>query len=84
MLGSYSSTDYCSKIVAFAKWQYPHTLTTEQYAAKEAADRKADEENPLPAGTNKYLYDEFFGALKKRRELFLDDSKDYCQSFLFR
>jgi len=38
----------------------------------------------LPAGTNKYLYDEFFGALKKRRELFLDDSKDYCQSFLFR
>jgi len=79
-----SCIDHCSKIVAFAKWQFPHTLTAEQKAAKERADKKADEENPLPVGTNIELYSEFFGALKERRRKFLDDSKDYCQSILSR
>lgn len=78
-----SSADFCSKIAAFAKWQCPRILTTEQRAAKAVEKKKASEENPLPAGTNVELHDAFFGGLNERQERFYDDSKDYCQ-FIYR
>ncbi|KAK4692536.1 hypothetical protein P7C71_g4688, partial [Lecanoromycetidae sp. Uapishka_2] len=63
-------------IVAFAKWQYPQTLSAEQAAAKGITDEKAEEDNLLPAGANRELYNAFFGAIKERRKKLMNENLD--------
>ena len=67
------------KPLAFAKWQYPYTLTTEQKMKKSQLDRKEESEYSLPEGSNRELYDVFFAALRKKRAMWMDESKDYCK-----
>ena len=68
------------KALAFAKWQYPYTLTPEQKARKAQLDKCAKFEHPLPEGSNRELYDVFFAALKEKKAKCMDQSKDYCRS----
>ncbi len=65
-----------SKLVAFAKWKYPYTLTPSQRAEK----AKLDLGRSYPPGTNSALYDQFFGHLDTLRKKYLDEEKDYCES----
>ena len=66
-----------SRLVGFAKWQFPYTLTEEQKMEKEASYTKRV---PYPEGTNETLYREFFDHLDTLREKHIDESKDYCRS----
>ncbi len=68
------------KPLAFAKWQYPYTLTPEQEARKEILDRIEGLEHPLPEGANRELYNVFFTALRAKKAKWMDESKDYCKS----
>lgn len=68
------------KSLAFAKWQYPYTLTPEQKAKKARLDRIEELEHPLPARSNRQLYDVFFAALREKKAKWMDESKDYCRS----
>ncbi|KAL8926238.1 MAG: hypothetical protein Q9172_001880 [Xanthocarpia lactea] len=61
------------KLVAYAKWKYPYTLTAEQQAEKD----KLDTSRSYPPGTNVELYEQFFGRLDTLREKYLDEEKDY-------
>ena len=63
------------KLVAYAKWKYPYTLTAEQQAEKD----KLDTSRSYPPGTNVELYEQFFGSLDTLREKYLDEEKDYCK-----
>lgn len=64
-------------LVAVARWQYPYTLSAEQQVEKE----KSQEATPAkPKGYNTKLEKEFSEALEKRREQWVDDSKDYGRS----
>ena len=67
------------QLVGFAKWQFPYTLTEEQKAEKEASYTKRA---PYPEGTNETLYKEFFAHIDPLREKYIDESKDYCMSFV--
>ncbi|KAL8920506.1 MAG: hypothetical protein Q9208_006256 [Pyrenodesmia sp. 3 TL-2023] len=61
------------KLVAFAKWKYPYSLTPEQQAEKD----KLDLGRSYPPGTNEALYEQFFGRLDTLRKKYLDEEKDY-------
>ncbi|KAI4188895.1 MAG: hypothetical protein L6R41_001829 [Letrouitia leprolyta] len=63
------------KIVAFAKWVYPYTLTPEQKTEKE----KLDLSRSYPEGTNVELYEDFFKQLDAKRELYTNEEKDYWE-----
>ena len=67
------------KPLAFAKWQYPYTLTPEQRAEKARLDEAERLEHPLPEGSNKQLHNVFFTALREKRAKWMDESKDYCE-----
>ena len=67
-----------SKLLAFAKWQYPYTLTPEQKAEKAELDRVEELEHPVPEEANRVLYDVFVGALREKKAKWVDESKDYC------
>ena len=69
-------------MVAYAKWQYPYSLTPEQRAEKARLDEVEKLEYPLPEGTNRELHDVFFAALVEKKEKWMDESKDYrkCES----
>lgn len=67
------------KPLAFAKWQYPYTLTAEQKVEKAQLDRVEELEHPFPEGTNRELYDVFFAALREKKAKWMDESKDYCE-----
>ena len=67
------------KLLAFAKWQYPYTLTPEQKAEKAQLDRVEELEHPFPEGSNRELYEVFFAALREKKAKWLDGSKDYCK-----
>ena len=67
------------KPIAFAKWQYPYTLTAEQKTKKAQLDRIEELEHPFPEGTNRELYDVFFAALREKKAKWMDESKDYCE-----
>lgn len=68
------------KPLAFAKWQYPYTLTAEQKMKKAQLDRIEELEHPYPEGSNRELYDVFFAALREKKAKWMDASKDYCKS----
>ncbi|KAI4152622.1 MAG: hypothetical protein L6R39_001757 [Caloplaca ligustica] len=61
------------KIVAYARWKYPYTLTPAQAAEKAQLDLSRS----YPEGTNVELYEEFFRQLDAKRKKFCDDEKDY-------
>ncbi|KAL8668500.1 MAG: hypothetical protein Q9168_006875, partial [Polycauliona sp. 1 TL-2023] len=61
------------KLVAFAKWKYPYSLTPDQQAAKD----KLDMGRSYPPGTNEKLYEQFFGRVDTLRKRYLDEEKDY-------
>ncbi|KAL9629199.1 MAG: hypothetical protein Q9204_005410 [Flavoplaca sp. TL-2023a] len=61
------------KLVAFAKWKYPYSLTPEQQAEK----ARLDLNRSYPPGTNEQLYEQFFGRLDTLRKKYLDEEKDY-------
>lgn len=67
------------KPLAFAKWQYPYTLTPEQKMKKAQLDRTEEMEHPFPEGSNTELYGVFFTALKEKKAKWMDESKDYCK-----
>ncbi|KAI4123441.1 MAG: hypothetical protein LQ341_007202 [Variospora aurantia] len=60
-------------LVAFAKWVYPYTLTSEQEAEK----AKLDLERSYPEGTNVALYEHFFRTLDTKRGKNMEEGKDY-------
>ena len=68
------------KTLAFAKWQYPYTLTAEQKSRKVQLDKIQELEHPLPKGTNRELYHVFFAALREKKAKWMDESKDYRKS----
>lgn len=47
---------------------------------KARLDRIEELECPLPDGSNKELYNVFFGALRERKAKWMDESKDYRRS----
>lgn len=61
-------------MVAFAKWQYPHTLSLEQKSKKEEIEKNIV---PAPEGTNFELRDMLFSALDEKRSHWVDESEDY-------
>ena len=65
--------------MAYAKWQYPYSLTPEQRAEKARLDEVDKMENPLPEGSNRELHSVFFAALVEKRAKWMDESKDYCK-----
>ena len=67
------------KTLAFAKWQYPYTLSPEQAEKKAQLKRRIEQEHPLPSGANKELYGVFFGALEEKKAKWMDETKDYCE-----
>ena len=67
---------YKRKTVAFAKWQYPHTLSAQQKAEKEEEERNA---KPRPEGTNFQLLEAFMTALDNKRMKWIDETKGYCE-----
>ena len=70
-----------SKMLAFAKWQYPHTLSPAQKAEKEASDETEKHEHPRPEGTNTELIELFKKMLRERRVKHIDQSTGYCELF---
>ena len=60
--------------MASARWQYPATPTADQLAQKESMDK---EEPPKSEGYNIALHEEFFGAIAKAEDKWVDNSKDY-------
>ena len=69
-------------LVAFAKWQYPYTLTPGQKVEKARLDDVELSERRLPEGSNRELYDVFFAALREKKAMWMDESRDYCESNL--
>ena len=65
--------------MAYAKWQYPYTLTPEQRAEKKRLDEVDRAEHPLPEGSNLALHGVFFKALMEKRGRWMDESRDYCK-----
>ena len=71
----------CRKMVAFSKWQYPHSLTEKQQAKREefglGGNRLRDE---APEGYNVQLSDDFYGKIEEKHRMWVDDSRDYGES----
>ena len=61
-------------ILALARWQFPYSLSAEQQVEKERLQKATPAK---PKGYNRELEEEFSGALDKRQEKWVDDSKDY-------
>ena len=68
-----------SKTVAFARWQYPYTLTPEQKAEKEEKDKNRKRYHQFPEGSNQELQKEFFRQLTEARQKFIVPEKTYCE-----
>ncbi|CAO1600378.1 hypothetical protein XANCAGTX0491_004069 [Xanthoria calcicola] len=66
------------KLVAFAKWKYPYSLTPEQQAEKD----KLNLGRSYPPGTNEELYEQFFHRVDTLRKKYLDEEKDYFLNLL--
>ena len=64
-------------LVALARWQCPHSLSAEQRVEKEKLQKATPEK---PVGYNRELEEEFFRALTKVQEKWVDESRDYCRS----
>lgn len=68
--------------MAFARWQYPYTLTPEQKAEKDEKDEKRKRYNEFPEGSNKELQKEFFKQLVEGRKRFIVPEKTYCKFYI--
>ena len=68
------------ELVAYAKWQCPHTLTSEQRARKDAAEEERNE--PLPEGTKLELRAKYYEAILDRRRNHCDETQDYSKPCL--
>ena len=68
-----------SKTVAFARWQYPYTLTPEQKAEKDEKDKNRKRYHECPEGSNKELKMDFFKQLAEGRKRFIVPEKTYCE-----
>lgn len=66
-----------SKTVAFAAWQYPHTLTEEEKKVKEARESRTREEPP--EGSNVALIKDFFTQVFAGRERWIVREKTFCE-----
>ena len=66
--------------MAFSRWQYPHTLTAEQKAEREA---KSKEHQERPEGSNRELMDEFFGQLFEGRRKWIVPEETFCECAFF-
>ena len=67
-------------MVGFSKWQYPHTLTKQQQAKKEALGQGNPFGDGAPEGYNNKLSDSFFEKIEEKHRKWVDDSKDYSKS----
>ena len=76
----YKAVDVSGKMVGYAKWQYPHTLTYEQEEEKKKLDKMKEDMLPLPEGTNKELYHDFFGPLREKQRKYVQRDRVYCKS----
>ena len=65
--------------MAFARWQYPYTLTPEQKAEKEEKDAYRKRYHQFPEGSNEELQKEFFRQLVEGRKRFIVPEKTYCE-----
>ena len=65
--------------MAFARWQYPYTLTPEQKAEKEEKDAYRKRYHQFPEGSNEELQKEFFKQLAEGRKRFIVPEKTYCE-----
>ena len=64
--------------VGFAAWVYPHHLTPEQIAEKEAKAAELRKERN-PQGSQDALVNEFLDKLKKGREKWINPEKTFCK-----
>ena len=64
-------------MVAFSKWQFPHTLTEQQQAKKKTLGQDNHFGDDAPEGYNYKLSCDFFEMIEKKHEKWVDDSKDY-------
>ena len=69
--------------MAFARWQYPYTLTPEQQAEKEEKDKNRKRYHQFPEGSNEELQKEFFRQLAEARKRFIVPEKTYCKCISF-
>lgn len=69
--------------MAFARWQYPYTLTPEQQAEKEEKDKNRKRYHEFPEGSNEELQKEFFRQLAEARKKFIVPEKTYCKCISF-
>ena len=69
--------------MAFARWQYPYTLTPEQKAEKAEKDEKRKRYTEFLEGSNKELQEDFFRQLVEGRKRFIVPEKTYCECNLF-
>ncbi|KAI4159160.1 MAG: hypothetical protein LQ342_006807 [Letrouitia transgressa] len=66
------------KLVAWARWKYPYTLTPEQKREKEVIIER--DKPQYPEGTNVRLIHEFLGRLDDLRSKYVDEEKEYYPS----
>ena len=64
-------------MVAFAKWQHPHSLTDEQRVAKKALSQGNPFGHNAPEGYNVKLSDDFFAKIREKHGKWVDDDKDH-------
>ena len=64
------------KMVGYAKWSYPYTLTAEQKLRKESQDLAQE---VVPPGSNEELTRELVEKSKASRAKHVDNEKDCCK-----
>ena len=75
----YKAMDGNGKMVGYAKWQYPHSLTSEQEEEKKKLDETKEETLPLPEGADGELYKEFLDPLHEKRRKHVQKENMYCK-----
>lgn len=70
------------KLVAFARWQFPHVKKPEEKKEEEKTEeeKKEEQKSEWPRGTNVALCDEKFGGLDRWRETYVDPESTYGNS----
>lgn len=76
----YKAVDETGKMVGYAKWQYPHTLTVGEKEEKRKLDDAENEGLRLPKGTDTELHKAFFDPLHEKRKKYVKTESDYCES----
>ncbi|KAH7403483.1 acyl-CoA N-acyltransferase [Cadophora sp. MPI-SDFR-AT-0126] len=78
-----------NKICAFLRWSFPHMLSDEEKATREIEQKEREQEkektgvDPMwPVGAKLGACDAFFGALDKKKALYVDDGEMYVAHLL--